>query len=633
MPGNEDDTPKVLREIVQKKFLDEVIGCAGGWKVLVMDDVATRVISSSLTMYDIMERRVTIVEQLAKNRQPFPEMDVIYLASPTIESAQKISGDFESRQRAKYGSVHIFFIGLAPPEVFSMIQNNPLLVSKVSTFKEISLDFIAAESNVFHFDQEDALEKLYGTAADPNCPAALGKKLANICITLNEHPSIRYQGSSAYARDIATAMNQSILQYKRANSAFWTYGDAANHNERERGQILILDRSFDCLSPLMHEYTYQAMANDLLDVKDGVISYTTTTNRGAEEEKQAVLNENDALWKELRHSHIAKVIEVIKERMNDIIQNNAGAALARKNGADLDITSMAAAVKKLPEYTQTMTKLGQHVAIAQQCMNEFGKQKLLDLSQTEQTISTGLDEEGKEVKGAKLLQLMLDTLRTGLKIEQRTRLMAIYVVSQTHVPGSEEYIQQAMQAARLGETEKLIISNFSRILQLPLPAKAEAGPTGKSGGVLSSFFGGKAVKHDATPEGEYADTRHVCLLKPHLEQLMSNTLPTDTFPAMGPAPANSSKSEAKSVRKFGAASKFGKKDNVQLGGVRYMVFIAGGLSYPEMRVGYELMQRESKEVVIGGSHLISPDQFIVDVGALQTSSSNAVGHVKREDMI
>eukprot|EP01032_Pedospumella_encystans_P033617 gene33617-37991_t len=99
-----EDTPKSMREIVQKKFVDEVIGIAAGWKVLVMDEHATRVISAALTMYDIMERRVTLVEQLAKNRQPFPDMDVIYLAAPTLESVRRISSDFESRAKAKYGN-------------------------------------------------------------------------------------------------------------------------------------------------------------------------------------------------------------------------------------------------------------------------------------------------------------------------------------------------------------------------------------------------------------------------------------------------------------------------------------------------------------------------------------------------
>ena len=75
-----------------------------------MDEDSTRVISSILTMYDIMERRVTLVEQLAFNRQPFPDSDVIYLVSPTLEAVKKISADFESRQKAKYGNVHIFFL-------------------------------------------------------------------------------------------------------------------------------------------------------------------------------------------------------------------------------------------------------------------------------------------------------------------------------------------------------------------------------------------------------------------------------------------------------------------------------------------------------------------------------------------
>mmetsp|Transcript_16566 Transcript_16566/g.28042 ORF Transcript_16566/g.28042 Transcript_16566/m.28042 type:complete len:620 (+) Transcript_16566:138-1997(+) len=609
-----DDSPRSMREIVQKKFLDEVIGTAAGWKVLVMDESATKVISAALTMYDIMERRVTLVEQLLKNRQPFPDMDVIYLASPTIESVTKISGDFESRAKAKYGNVHIFFIDTAPPEVFTALQSNGLLVSKVKTFKEINLDFIAAESNAYHFDMTDSLEKLYGTDKDLSYPARLGKKLANLCTSLNEHPSIRFQGSSAFAREIATSLHQNILQYKRSNPTFWTYGDDHVHHERERAQILIVDRSFDCLSPLMHEYTYQAMVNDLLDISEGVINYKATNNKGQEQEKQGLLNEADEIWTDLRHSHIAKVIEVIKEGMNHIIQNNAGAALAKKSGADLNITDMAAAVKKLPEYTQTMTKLGQHVNIAQQCMDAFGKQGLLDLSQIEQTISTGRDEDGKEVKGSKLLAIVTDAFKKNMPKEQRTRLLAIYFVSQKNVPGSEDYIQQAIAAARLSASEQLIISNFNRLLTAPDDATAAV--AAKT--VFSFFSGSKAAQHAATVEGEYADTRHVCLLKQCLEQLMNNNLPVDKFPAMGPAPANTSGSQAKSVRKFGAASKFGKKDNVQMSGVRYLVFVAGGVSYSELRAGYELMAKESKEVIIGGSHFISPDTYLVDVGALNT---------------
>lgn len=79
------------------------------WKVLVMDESSTKIISSALTMYDIMEHRVTLVEQLLKKRQPFPEMDVIYFIAPTTESVKEVSKDFPLGGKAKYGSVHLFF--------------------------------------------------------------------------------------------------------------------------------------------------------------------------------------------------------------------------------------------------------------------------------------------------------------------------------------------------------------------------------------------------------------------------------------------------------------------------------------------------------------------------------------------
>jgi syntaxin-binding protein 1 len=94
------------------------VSILGGWKVLVMDDTATRVISSALTMYDIMERRVTLVERLSMNRQPFPDMDVIYVCVPTMEAVRKISSDFEAK-KSRYGHVHMFFLDTVSPSLSS----------------------------------------------------------------------------------------------------------------------------------------------------------------------------------------------------------------------------------------------------------------------------------------------------------------------------------------------------------------------------------------------------------------------------------------------------------------------------------------------------------------------------------
>ena len=305
-----------------------------------MDEPTTRCVSAALTMFDIMEHSVSLVENLDKGRQPFKDMDAVYFIAPTIEAAHRVMGDFISPERAKeivrddgnpsvavtrYSKVHLFFTGVVGDDIMELFQTNPLLLAKVKTFKEVHFNFLAPESWVYHLDIYDSFQRLYDQDIDKNCPILYGKKLATLCITLNEFPNIRYQSSSPISKIVANTLNQTLLEYKRANATFAPYGDDGN-TERERGQIIILDRIFDPLTPLMHEYTYQAMANDLLEVdENGLIHYETTTERGDKVNKEAVLNsEADELWIEHRHKHIAKVISSLKERMDDILQTNAG---------------------------------------------------------------------------------------------------------------------------------------------------------------------------------------------------------------------------------------------------------------------------------------------------------------------
>lgn len=72
----------------------------------------------------------------------------------------------------------------------------------------------------------------------------------------------------------------------------------------------------DTFSPLLHEFTYQAMAHDLLPIKDGdKVTYKTTLNEGKdnEETKDMEIGEMDKVWVSYRHMHMKDLLGKLGE--------------------------------------------------------------------------------------------------------------------------------------------------------------------------------------------------------------------------------------------------------------------------------------------------------------------------------
>jgi len=607
--------------------------------VLVVDPESLRVISSSIGMYNLMEHRVSIVEDLMKKRAPFRDQAALYFVEPNEKSVAKIIEDWTPTKGKKgppYGdTIFLYFLGRLPDELFLRIRKCKELVKRIKVLKEVNLDFLTKEACAFHFDMKSS--SLYsdlilssGSTPSPQQDRMIAK-LVTVCATLNEYPHVRFPAKNKLCRNLANVFQQKMNEFVGANSEWWYNGDGL-HPNTERSTILILDRKDDCLSPLIHEFTYEAMVNDLLPIDDDRITYDSvnagTAKEGSEEattKMDALLNDNDEVWVELRGKHIADVIQVLSTRIREIVDSSTGSALnnsAKGSGKALSINQMAKALKALPEYRQIMSKLSQHMQIAHQCMNEFNKQGLLDLSDLEQTLATGKTDEGRTPKLKELLGQVVETFRGQSDSMMRLRLLLIVIISQRGLSSGSD-LQKLLHEANLSERETAIMQNLEKV-GCPLVQADTGGKMSKLRDKRVNAYGGEAVES----ESEYSSSRYVCLLKNIMEDVTSGNLSVEEYPSVMPLPdddampGGSKTKSVQSVRKASAGSRWAKtstgaeKGGKKFRGGRQIVFMIGGVCYSELRAAREVMTSTGTEIVVGSTRCIAPMDFIGDLSSL-----------------
>lgn len=80
----------------------------------------------------------------------------------------------------------------------------------------------------------------------------------------------------------------------------------------------------DLYAPLLHEFTYQAMAHDLLPIQDGekIVYKTEVEESGKKVAKDMVITEDDKVWVDVRHQHMKDTIEKLMADFQGFLRDN-----------------------------------------------------------------------------------------------------------------------------------------------------------------------------------------------------------------------------------------------------------------------------------------------------------------------
>jgi len=364
----------------------------------------------------------------------------------------------------------------------------------------------------------------------------------------------------------------------------------------------------DLYAPLVHEFTYQAMAFDLLPIKDGdKITYRTMVNEGQPdaEEKDVEIAEKDKIWVENRHRHMKDTIEKLMNDFNKFISDNPNFT---KQGDATSLNAIKDMLAGLPQFQEMKQAYSLHLSMAQESMNRFQQNKLPDLASVEQILATGLDEDYKKPKGlADQVIRMLD--EDTVIPSDRLRLLTLFLLYQDGLVPAD--LQKLLAHAQLPPQNGEVLRNLgllgartARILKDPKP---KPGP----------LFPRKPPPVDNSEE--YSLSRFEPNLQRMFEAHAANNLDANSFPYtrppidLGNEPVAPTAASLRSAKPTWAKSRSNvNTENRQ----RIITFMAGGATYSEARACYDMGRATNREIFLVTSHMLTPTLFTRQVGDL-----------------
>jgi vacuolar protein sorting-associated protein 45 len=183
-------------------------------------------------------------------------------------------------------------------------------------------------------------------------------------------PVIKYTKGST----VCAMLAQKIYEYFNNNSDFVKKECGREAN----GVLFLFDRKEDPVTPLINQWTYQAMIHELIGINNNIL----TIKKDHDEEKLVISDHEDNWFRENLFSDFGEVANRVKEAVDNL---NKEQHLI--NRPDMTIADMKKLVDKIPEKKKECAEITKHTNIVFELSELMDKRHLLELSEIEQDLA------------------------------------------------------------------------------------------------------------------------------------------------------------------------------------------------------------------------------------------------------
>lgn len=527
-----------------------------GMKILLMDKATTSIISMVYGQSEIQQKEVYLIERIDFQNQSantgLRYLKCIVFLRPTPQNIELLCTELRN---PKYGAYYVYFSNIiAKADVKVLAEHDEHEV--VKEVQELYMDYLAVNPHLFSVGLPLCVKDLDWVRS------ALQRTVQGIIavlLSLKKCPAIRYQANSNLCRTLGERIEEVI----KKESSLFAVGQSS------QPLLLILDRRDDPVTPLLNQWTYQAMVHELLSINNNRVNLSNIPGVSKELQEVVLSAEQDKFYAENIFLNYGEIGQNIKAHMEHFQEK------AKSHQKIESIADMKSFIEAYPQFKKLSGNVAKHVTVVGELSSMVNRYCLLDVSEVEQDISCHTDHSPQLQNLKRLIN------NPSVRETDAVKLVMLYALRyQNHSSNEIIGLKNMLRKKGIAETQ---IQNIDNILDY-------AGSHARQSNLFSVENAVKVTKRffKGLSGVDNVYTQHKPVLHETLEELLKGRLRDNLYPFIG----------------------HGSNERPQ----DIIVFMIGGCTYEESLTVHSFNRNyPGTSIVLGGTTVHNSDSFLAEV--------------------
>lgn len=376
------DISQAVAGYISKIVMSSGTNTSAKMKILLLDRETVPIVSTAVTLSSLLNHEVYLIDRLENaTRDKMRHLRCLCLARPSPETIQLLVDEL---REPKYGEYHLYFTNVVRKSSLERLAgaDDHEVVKNV---QEHFADYTVINPDLFSLSFTLPRWRIWASSPDTWNPEALqrcAEGLIAVFLSLKKRPLVRFEKSSGMAKKLASEVRYMMSQEEQL----------FDFRQVDTPPILlILDRREDPITPLLTQWTYQAMVHHLLGIQNGRVDLSEVPDIRSELREVVLSQDQDPFFKKNMFLNFGDLGGSIKEYVEQYQSKT-------KTNADIEsISDMKRFIEEYPEFRRLSGNVSKHVTLVSELSRRVAAENLLEVSETEQSLACN-DSHNSDLK-------------------------------------------------------------------------------------------------------------------------------------------------------------------------------------------------------------------------------------------